>query len=448
MSKTPGKNILYSGVNPHPGQLEVLNHPARFRVLDCGRRWGKSEELKMEMHLGASKSQRIAYCCPTNKMLAEMWRWARNTYAPVLDDKSEQEHRLELHGGGLIEFWSLDNPDGPRGREYDLILFDEAAVIPSGDVWHQVLHPTLINRGGKALFASTPKGFNWFWGLYKLGQDPAEPDWASWKLPTASNPYVPRKEIEFARRHTPLGIFSQEYEAEFISDASSVFRSVDEAARAIEQDAALPGHSYVFGVDLAKTTDFSVFHVYDVTINALVKIDRANHVNYKLQKDRLVSLAARFQPVCVVVEENTNLAFMEQLLDTGLPIKPFVTSAQTKTMIIEALAAGFDNRSLQILADPQLLDELHAYAAERLPSGQFRYGGPKDTHDDNVMALALAYHGATYNAPAWHAELIGLPTTAPAQVNPFPVWANAPLETPQVIEKSGWDVFLPGGWRA
>ena len=27
----------------HPGQQEVFTHPARYKILECGKRWGKSQ---------------------------------------------------------------------------------------------------------------------------------------------------------------------------------------------------------------------------------------------------------------------------------------------------------------------------------------------------------------------------------------------------------------------
>jgi hypothetical protein len=458
MAKTETK--IWLGLDPHPGQQTVLNAPERFRVLDCGRRWGKTVVLRAEMLRGVQKGLRIAYCCPTEKMLKAMWRWAKQTLAPITLDKSEQEHRLELQGGASIDFWSLNNPDGPRGQEYDLLLFDEAAVIPTGDVWFEVLWPTLGFTQGKALFASTPKGYNWFWKLFELGDGPhRDPDWYSWKLPTTSNPFFPKAELENIRRHTPASIFSQEYEAEFISDASSVFRHIDDAAVAIEQKEAIPGHVYVFGVDLAKQDDFSVFLVFDVTTMSVAYIDVGRHVDYSLQKKRLVALAQKFRPVTIMIERNTNLSFVdEQLRDTNLPIRPFDTTGAhggqvgSKGMIIENLAAAFDNndvfhKSICILPDDTLLRQLKAYAAERLPSGQFRYAGPKDTHDDYVMALALAYHAATYDTPLWGPELVQMNEVAELTDSPAVLTFGEMLLTgalSEVEERTGWEVFTGG----
>jgi len=44
-----------------------------------------------------------------------------------------------------------------------------------------------------------------------------------------------------------------------------------------------------------------------------------------------------------------------------------------------------------------LVSELQAYTMERLPSGRFRYSAPAGMHDDTVIALALAWHGAQYS---------------------------------------------------
>lgn len=409
---------LYLGFDLHPGQLEIRDSKARFRVLNCGRRWGKSVVCRAAILEAVGDGLRVAYMCPTNKMLMDMWRAIRNILAPITVEKNEQEHRIQTVNGAVVEFWSLDNPDGPRGREYHLVIIDEAAVIPSGDTWQEVIRPTLMSTHGRALFASTPKGYNWFWQLWMLGERKLDPEWESWKKPTVNNPFIDPREIESARRTTPINIFAQEYEAEFVADAGAVFRRIDEAAIAPLQEAPLPGHTYVLGADLAKTNDFSVYTVIDTTIMAVAFIDRANHVDYKLQRGRLEALARRFHVMAAVVEQNTNLAFMEDLMGTGLPIVPFTTGVNSKALIIEGLAGAFDNDRLRLLdktipVGAEALNELHAFQMERLPSGAFRYAGPRDTNDDMVMSLALAYHGATYGAPRWAPELIEIGRPAP-----------------------------------
>ena len=50
---------------PHPAQQQVLSSPARFRVLMCGRRFGKSVVAKMEALMACSEGERVAYITPT-----------------------------------------------------------------------------------------------------------------------------------------------------------------------------------------------------------------------------------------------------------------------------------------------------------------------------------------------------------------------------------------------
>ena len=64
-------------------------------------------------------------------------------------------------------------------------------------------------------------------------------------------------------------------------------------------------------------------------------------------------------------------------------------------MLFRSLAAAFEQGNIRILNDPTLIAELQAYEVDRLPSGMVRYSAPDSMHDDCVMSLALAWHGAT-----------------------------------------------------
>lgn len=167
----------------------------------------------------------VGWFSPSYRMLTEVWRAAEQVFQPITLRKSVQDHRIELVTGGVIEFWSLDNPDVARGRKYRRIVVDEAAMIPHlKDAWNYVLRPTLVDYAGDAYFLSTPKGFNFFWQMWQWGQDPATPEWASWKMPTMVNPLISATEIEAMRSSMPEVVFAQEILADFAEDASSIFK--------------------------------------------------------------------------------------------------------------------------------------------------------------------------------------------------------------------------------
>jgi hypothetical protein len=136
---------------------------------------------------------------------------------------------MELHTGGVFEGWSLSQGAGEmvRGRKYHFVVVDEAALFDSGDVWHGAIRPLLTDYEGQALFASTPKGRNWFWQLYQQGMSEDFPEWESWRFPTAANPYIKPAEIEAAKHGMPERFYRQEYEAVFLDDGGVVFRNVE-----------------------------------------------------------------------------------------------------------------------------------------------------------------------------------------------------------------------------
>jgi hypothetical protein len=329
-------------------------------------------------------------------MLAEVWRDLKQLLRPVVAKVSEQEHRLELITGGTIECWSLDSPDTTRGRKYKRVVVDEAAMVGGLlDAWRNVIRPTLTDLIGDAWFLSTPKGLGGFWVLYRQGDDPEQPDWAAWRMPTTANPYISAKEVEDARGDLPERAFAQEYLAEFLTDGAGVFRRVRDCATAARQAGAVPDHRYVFGVDWGQLHDFTVVSVVDVTTREQVHIDRFNQIDWYLQVGRLRILAEKFRPALVIAERNSvGGPQIEAMTALNLPVWGWDASNATKHEAMTALALAFERGDLKILDDPVQTGELLAYDAERLPSGVLRYGAPEGMHDDCVVALALSWLGA------------------------------------------------------
>lgn len=338
----------------------------------------------------------VAWFSPTYKMLLEVWREAARTFAPITARRNVQERRIEYITGGLLEFWSLDNPDVARGRRYRRVIIDEAALVPNLlDAWQYAIRPTLADFNGDAWFLSTPKGRNGFWQLWQRGQDSQYPDWCSWQMPSSVNPRLAQSELDEMRATMPERVHQQEILALFLEDGSGVFRGVRKAATAEAQTNGIHGRNYVFGLDFARSEDFTVCTVLDLHTMSVVALDRFNQIDYHVQVGRVKAMAERFRPLAIVAETNSiGQPVIEQMRRQGLPVVPFTTTNASKQIAIDALALAFERGALRILPDEVLIAELEAYSMERLPSGLLRYSAPDGGHDDCVMSLALAYHGA------------------------------------------------------
>lgn len=208
----------------HPGQVQVMSEAARFNTLCCGRRWGKTtlcEDLLLspdDDQNGALNGFPVGYFAPTYKNLMEVWRHMVAICYPIIAAKNEQEKRIELLGGGVIDFWSLEEPDTIRGRKYKRAVLDEAAVVSRLKYsWAEVIRPMLTDLRGDAWFLSTPKGKNnYFYDLFKNAEIFA--DWRSWQMPTVTNPHISADEVDQAKGQLDPLTFAQEYLASFVTE--------------------------------------------------------------------------------------------------------------------------------------------------------------------------------------------------------------------------------------
>ncbi|MBL8146647.1 MAG: terminase family protein [Anaerolineae bacterium] len=334
---------------------------------------------------------------PTYKMAGQVWRDLRRSVRGLPGIQvSEVDRRLETDKGGAITIRSAHAPDYLRGAGLDFAVLDEAAFMPP-ELWPEVVRPMLLDKRGGALFLSTPWGHNWFYDLYRLGRDKSQPDWGAFHYTTYDNPLLDRAEIDEIRRATPDRIFRAEYLAEFLDDAGEVFRGIHDAATAPLAASPQPGRIYVAGVDWGRSRDYTAIVIMDVEARQMVALDRFHHIGWDLQRGRLKSLCAIWNPRAIWAEENSIGAVnIEALQSDGLPVRPFRMTAASKGPLIEALALAIERRDLALLPDETLLGELAAYGMVRLSGGGLRYSAPPGQHDDTVIALALAWHAARH----------------------------------------------------
>jgi hypothetical protein len=224
-------------------QATIHNSPARFRVLACGRRYGKTtfggQELTAAIvdpeqagyywivgpkYTTAEKEFRIVYYNMLKKL--KLGNHMRKSY-----NVKQGDMRIEFRPTGtILEVKSAQHQDTLLGEGLKGVVMAEAARHTS-DTWEQYVRPALADELGWAIFTSTPRGYNWFQGLWLLGQID-NPHYESWRLPAWENPIVfPRGRqdpeiLEIEEKVSPQ-FFRQEIAAEFTAFAGKIYSEFD-----------------------------------------------------------------------------------------------------------------------------------------------------------------------------------------------------------------------------
>lgn len=383
-------------------QYQIATHPAKVKVLAMGRRWGKTVMSGVIAMTAASMGGRVAWTVPVYKNGRSLWRWAESTAAPLRKhgvSLNRADRIIEFPNGGGLSIYSADSGDSMRSEAFHLVIVDEAARVAQ-DVYTDVIQPTLADYDGDLILISSPFGKNWFYQEYVTALSNGK-TMAAWNAPTNANPNPNiKRAFELARTRVPERTYRAEWLAEFVEDGGEVFRNVRTCATSKIQREPVDGHSYLLAVDLGKVNDFTVITVFDLTLKAVVFIDRFNHIDYTIQLKRLDALYKKYGASFAVIEKNIGEMFIEQARRLGMSVRDFHTTAPSKQKLIDDLSVAFEQGAISILPAKVLdhaevmITELEAYTVDRTPGGNIRYNAPADEHDDCVISLALAWHGA------------------------------------------------------
>ena len=232
-------------------QTKVLEDPARFKVINVGRRSGKTVLSVLRMLIEVSKRKCVVwYISPTYKQSKNIAWSLLKEYCPETfkPNWNETELKCSLPNGAEIHLKGADNPDSLRGTKVDLFVFDEVAFFTEWKRTWEALRPILVDSQAPAWFVSTPNGFNHFYDLYNKAN--LDPDYKAFHFTSYDNPYVSAEEIDKAKLEMEERSFSQEFLAEFNKPSGTVYAEWNlDNYKPFEYDPNLPLHlSWDFGV--------------------------------------------------------------------------------------------------------------------------------------------------------------------------------------------------------
>ena len=371
-------NITLKLNTPHPAQKKVLESDARFRVMMCGRRFGKSLiSQNIAIQKGIERKQ-VAYITPTYALGKIFFKEICKLLPEKIYKKNETDLLIDFVTGGSIRFFTGERLDALRGTKWHLAIIDEASYIPNlEEGWNNSIRPTLTDYKGKAIFLSTPRGKNYFYSLFmRNGED----GWESFKFSTYDNPHIDSTEIDAAKAQLPSVVFKQEYMADPMENAANPFGSEHIMACCKESK----GIAAYFGIDLAKSVDWTVIIGMDINGN-VVHFER-------FQKDWLQTKETilRLPKNLPIVIDSTGVgdAIVEDLQKKFTQMHGFKFTATSKQQLLEGLASAIQTKTISY-PNNIIKQELEIFEYTFTPTG-VRYSAPQGFHDDCVIALALA----------------------------------------------------------
>lgn len=394
-----GQKLTIQMPSLHAGQIEVAHSDARYRIMSCGRRWGKS---RLCVALAAEQlflGNDCWWVVPDFKNHGRVsWDLFGDLLSPfikrgIIKVKIADRVYVNLNGGSIA--WK-DTKEGDRklrSAGLDFAIIDEAAFM-GGNAWATGIRPALGEKQGRAIFASTPnREGDWYHEMFKRGRSnkPDDDAYQSWHFPTWSSPFFPEAEVEQAQKDMTSIEFRREFGAEFVSA---------KGAR-IKRDWLRWGNppplgtlTISMGVDLAisesKTADYTACSVLgrDRTTGALWVLDvQRKRVGFRGALEFIREMAENWNPSVVAIESvSYQKAVVEELmLQTSLPIRAMPPRGDKV-----ARFAGLESRYEQNSKTPDGRFIVHAYDL----SGAFEdelLSFPQSQHDDQVDALAYAY---------------------------------------------------------
>ena len=384
-------------------QLEIQSHPAKRKVINSGRRAGKTTLAAYEAAERALRGKRVLFAAPTLDQILFFWDEVKRIFQEGIDAniiyKHEQRHEVKLPNGGMIRAKTAWDADTLRGDYADFLVLEEYAMMKQ-DAWTLVGAPMLLDNDGDAWFISTPKRRNHFYHAYLKAQ--TSDRWHAFHATSFDNHHLSKEALDEIIEDMTEDAYKQEILAEFLESDGMVFRNIEACLNA--PAGSVPsehnGHRIVAGVDWGQSNDFTAVSIGCATCHEELVLYRSRNREYRYQRDRIRGWHGRWKFAKILAESNSmGQPNIEEMYREGLPVEGFATTAGSKPPLIEGLQLAIENKVWQFLPDSIGKTELEAYEVEYGRHGHPVYNSPAGVNDDTVIARALMVREANKATP-------------------------------------------------
>lgn len=444
--------------HPYPWQMKAFEDfkTHRFNLWACGNRSGKDfcanmigiwyfvqclNENRAVLKPTMAPSVQWWIIAPTEPMAAQNWRDLKKQFPKEwIVSVRDSDMVMNTVGNGLIEVKSAFNAENLVGVGLDLVTITEAARVKNLDVVWGNIEPRLGSQGrgliadrkggdagaGKAIINSTPIGKNFFYTMWKWGQegtDEHSSEWISYQLPWTVNPtnkeladrpvktrYGVMSYEEDIRRRIGERLFRQNYLADFLAGDGSVFKDFDERCVKRLYDMGLnkkqqdeyvkqwkdpiPYHSYRIGYDPAtgSSSDTPAVIVRDMNTNNIVLVADLYGKNYDQQWDEIAYISRYYNYAPCAWLRTGHTAIENQLAKRGVVEIPLDEQGGKKAQYIQSLERAIQNDDLHVLLDGTQEVQTFVMQMGDYSEHDGKYSNETQPHDDFVSACYAAYY--------------------------------------------------------
>lgn len=385
-------------------QTAILNCIARFTVTIASTKVGKTAShivWLFEQALQCKANQSVWWIAPTFSQA----KIAFDRMKIQISDRNfykanETNLIITLVTGAKIHFKTAEKPDNLYGDDVYAFVFDEFTRAREA-AWF-ALRSTITSTGGKGKFIGNARSKkNWGYKLAMKAKGGTDPDYQYFKITAYDaadagmmtkdgRPFI--EEIEAAKRDLPESVFKELYLAEASEDGNNPF-----GLRYIAmccQPTLSTQPSACYGIDLARKVDY-------VSIIGLDKLGTMSHYhNFSKVGWQQTIDTVKYLPHVPMAMDSTGIGdvVLSQVEQVQTQVEGYIFTQASKQRLMEGLAVALQSRKIIIADDGDVVNgtgklrhQLEQFEITYTRTG-VTYSAPEGEHDDDVCALALAWH--------------------------------------------------------
>lgn len=434
---------------PHPSQALFHNSTARFRVLNCGSRFGKDRCSTMESikyYLACLNEERDAsvipsvywwIIAPTERMAKQNWNELKRYFPKdLVVDVSNSGMMLQTIYGGLIEVRSAYDPESLVGVGLDIVTITEAARIADLDiVWANIEQRLnspdrgLEGKGGIGIINSSPRGRNYFYKMWVWGQKEHpdyDPDWESWTFTTWDNPAMAIKgeETKLVRgrlvkykdrlkRRLGTNRYNQDILAMFLAGEYKCFPDfIEKCVERLPDDSEeiqkefirqwrepKPFETYIVAYDPASINDYPAVLVIEEITGIMKRAYNMSGLSWNGQYNKLAQISTRYNNAPIAFSRTGHETIEEELEKRGLLCITCNEQGANKENFITRMEGVVEQGAFRVLDDgseenSEVIAQFCDYARIE-KGGKVVFSNVEEPHDDYVSAGYIGFQAIT-----------------------------------------------------